>query len=855
MNARLIIRWNSLWLLTALVVFAASPLQAEDSAPWRPDTPKLVLATMVLHGEDTGAALFLAIDRIDQTPYVGLPDFAAAARLLLEPTELGWRLVTPIGTATIGRDEVRYLEEDVYVAVPSLAEKLASDIAFDGREFSLVMVPPWPPQTAASGQDVIQPSASERTVLDAKAPSASVSQLRSELVYQVVGDSEATSLVTDVGGRLADGFWRVRHRNSFNGNAVLEDYTWLNAGENYRLLLGNQNLSVTRLLPSFDFTGGQWAWSNRPQAVFDEYLPNNALIGVSAGSIRTFQGDGPAGGTAELRIEEAIVARTIIGLDGRYEFRDVDIPSAGSLQIEVWVFERGTSSAPAKVDDYSGYNSARLLPKGTITHYAGLGVLGNVIEDDSEIQDDTAFFQSRYAPAERLTLQAAGMLVDGDTHVSLSALSNLGPLGFVGAEIASNDSSNQAWRIELMNEFDQWFWRGNFLHRDSGFSGDAIGDRDDRFFETGYISRNRWLRLSVVTRDVERPEDELSNSYALPAMAWRVNNQFALSARPDIEGDYVSSARWKINRSNELVGYVQPDVESVQWTRQFGTRRQLISTVTDRAFSDVEQSVILRQYFNGLGSLGWAVGASHSEGRLGGLAEVDYEFMPGVRARAGLFRAADQRGPRDTEFSLNVIADLSFTQGGVTRGQYRRNFRNTGSVAGHLRLPDQHPMIGLEDVVVLIDGQPRGNMEADGSYLVSQLPPGIYRVRLDAGTLPLEVHTSNRSFYAEVKAGSVTTVDFDVAILFGLAGQVTDQDGQPVMNASMALVDGEGVTQATAMTNQFGYYRMDQIPTGRYRLLVGDDPAQPLATRIVELADDFLFGQDVVVASEETSDE
>ena len=223
---------------------------------------------------------------------------------------------------------------------------------------------------------------------------------------------------------------------------------------------------------------------------------------------------------------------------------------------------------------------------------------------------------------------------------------------------------------ELTNEFDHWFWRGNFLHRESGFSGTALGDRDDRYFETGFVSDNRWLRLSVVSRDIDRPTESINTSYVLPALSWRWNNDFSVSARPDIDGDYISSARWRIDRSNDLVGYVQPDVESIQWTRQFGVRRQLISTITDREFADLEQSVIYRQYFSGLGTVGWSVGASHAAGRVGMLAEVDYEFIPGVRARAGLMRPSDQRGSRDTEFSVNVIADLSFTQGGVTRGQY-----------------------------------------------------------------------------------------------------------------------------------------------------------------------------------------
>ena len=138
-----------LLILGVLCVFQAQG--NDDSLPWRPDAPKLVLATMVMQEVDTGAALFIAIDRFDQTPYVDLHEFAVAARLLLETTESGWQLVTPIGRASIGRDLVRYLEQSPYVAVPLLAEKLASDITFDEREFSLVMKPAWPARGGGRG--------------------------------------------------------------------------------------------------------------------------------------------------------------------------------------------------------------------------------------------------------------------------------------------------------------------------------------------------------------------------------------------------------------------------------------------------------------------------------------------------------------------------------------------------------------------------------------------------------------------------------------------------------------------------------------------------------------------------------
>src|SRR5690606_19519337 len=190
------------------------------------------------------------------------------------------------------------------------------------------------------------------------------------------GDTDSTSASTDLGGRLGPGFWRVRHLDDFAGNSEVRDYAWVGTFDRQRLLLGHQRVQTHSLLNSFDLTGAQYAWTNRPEALFSRNLQYGELVASRVSPIRNLRGIGPPGGTAELRIDGRPVARSIIALDGRYEFLDVEVFGGSTTRVEVAVFERGEFGAPERIDDYSGSTSDQLLPRGALVHYLGAGQLG-----------------------------------------------------------------------------------------------------------------------------------------------------------------------------------------------------------------------------------------------------------------------------------------------------------------------------------------------------------------------------------------------------------------------------------------------------------------------------------------------
>jgi hypothetical protein len=52
------------------------------------------------------------------------------------------------------------------------------------------------------------------------------------------------------------------------------------------------------------------------------------------------------------------------------------------------------------------------------------------------------------------------------------------------------------------------------------------------------------------------------------------------------------------------------------------------------------------------------------------------------------------------------------------------------------------------------------------------------------------------------------------------------------------------------VSDEFGFYRIDALRPGRYRLVVTGDDGRELGTRTVELIGDFVFGQDIRLGGE-----
>ena len=157
----------------------------------------------------------------------------------------------------------------------------------------------------------------------------------------------------------------------------------------------------------------------------------------------------------------------------------------------------------------------------------------------------------------------------------------------------------------------------------------------------------------------------------------------------------------------------------------------------------------------------------------------------------------------------------------------------------------------LSDLTILVDGRPRTTTTPSGGFLVSGLKAGIYQVELDAEKLPIELNPERASVTVEVAGGAVTRTDFSVQVAYGLAGRVTGHEGAHLAGVVVELVDESGDAVASAETDRFGLYRMDEVPPGRYvlRLSTGDLPPEAAAppTLLVEVTDDVLVDQNLTL--------
>lgn len=836
---------RDLWRLAPLlaVLFlhpARALLLLETETQWNGAAPELVLVSFVLNGRDLNQDAILAFDPLTDEAYVDAREFAAALNLGYKAQGKHVEMTTPIGSALFESRQWRELDGRIMLSLKNLGEGLASDINFSQRNYAVQAQVPWRTDAPVDPAEVIRPGGSADVEIDA--PKASLSFIRSEYLHRIQGDADTSTVITDTGGRLFNGFWRTRVRDYIEDDPFFEDYAWLQSGAHHRLLIGNQTLSLDPLLKGFEFTGAQGAWSNRSIGLFTDALQAEQLITNQRGSIRTFIGEGPAGGRAELRIEGVAVAETIISLDGRYEFRDVELPAGAVVEVEAWLYQRGNSGVPDDIESFSGYNTNRVLPGNTLLFQGGFGVDGNLIEDARGELDAAGFFTAYYAPVDGLTVEGMYQRLGGQDSALTGVSANLDRFGFISAQLAYS-GSDHAWRVEAENTQKHWFWRGFTQSEPDGWFG-REGDLDDIFGELGYRFNSHW-RLSLIGRDFQSNDDDFD--YLLPAAEWRPTNHLTFRARPDFDGDYMAQAFWRINRAHTLSGIYNEAESSMQWRYNLPNRDNLLVQALDRDQLGQRVSAIYRHASGGLRSLGWALGLLVGESSVGFLAQGNYEFVPGLRFRGEVFRdpfSGVLDDSPDTVVTLSLVANFNFAGGRISRGHFRRELLDMGTVSGRIAVPEGfNDAFDLSGVAVMVNNQIRTRTELNGRFSVPFLAPGIYRVKLDLDGLPLELQPENDAYWVEVAAGAASYVNFTTDVRLGFAGQIKDPTGC-VFAGEVVEVLQQGKVAQRIRSNDFGYYRVDDLAPGNYQIRAADHLSHE---HTVQLSRGFLFGQDIVL--------
>lgn len=828
---------------TAMSTGVAAMTQALDSLSV---TSERLLVGAVVDGREVGG---LEVIRHGDEVLIPLQAFADLTGIVLTETPEGVQLQTPIGTVAVAAAEIEYLDGQTYVAMSHLKQLLQMDASFDSQEFALVFGLPW--QSEAAEQILPSPDLTP----DVRAPKATLSALQTDASAAWLDGQPAYFSSTALEGRFASGWWRMRYDDNARNRHDLEEYAWLRTLGQNQVLVGYQRVRLHPLLDTLDLTGIQVATTNQNLDFFYRSRDARELLSRRLQSVTTFRGVGPAGGTAELRIDGVPVQRRTIGIDGSYEFIDVLLPSGQVARIEVYIYDRRNLAVPVAIQEETRSSSDLLLQRGAWVHQGGLGREGNVVKDmqDRDAQNTIgAFIQSRYGVSDRLTIEGAVQRIDGRLQGLGGLVARLGTRTVTAFGIGVSDGAI-ALNLEADSTWSHWKARVRSQWSEPGFRTDTDSQRYDHYSEIGYRPVSA-LDLTVIGRS--RRDQSGQSDFVLPAIRWRPRRTISLRIIPDIEGRYQGDMLWRVSRRDRISVSAQENTShSIDITHLLGARTSASLTYDSReGLSDrwgaTVTTALERRFRTTLGA-----SLLYSEGEVGYQGRATLSIDPGLLLNVELESDPSLGGPagqRNDRIYVGLTADLAFAGRRVLPGQRASIRDDRGAIAGTLGIdgPSKFASGDLEGVALLIDGRLAGNTDALGSFYLGRLPAGLHRVQLDIENLPIELAPERVSYIVEVANGAVSRVDFRIRAEYGVAGRVTDSDGNRITGAPVRLVAADGGVVASDTTDRFGLFRVDRVPPGTYTLTVAIPDSDTTATRPVTVVDDYLFGQDLVVPAQ-----
>jgi len=795
-----------------------------------------LLVGLLVNGKERAREVAVLDGELDGRSKLAVGMFCDALGLHARRDADAWRIATPIGEAVLPRASVTRIAEIDYAALEDVGAALGLALSFDRGEFALRASGAWLEQSASGAA----PPTRETLPVDVPAPRANLSAWRSEALLRHAGSRTDATTLTELGGALGDGNWHLRYFDDLDGSRRIDEWGWLIDRGRSRWYLGQQQVTLSSLLPSFPLSGAQWAYSNRPELAFGDHVVGNEIVPGRLATGRQIQGDGPPGGIAELRANGSVVARTIVRLDGHYRFPEITGLPADAV-LEIALYKPASNDVPVRVEQVTLRASDDLLAGGTYVVHAGAGSQDNPLDDTDTLSGGAGFARVRAGISPRLSVDAALARASGQDFASAGAAVNLGRAGVWSGHVAR---SNDAGAAELLGEGARGnvFWLASLRDFQRDYFGNASPERHDHQLEFGWQQPR--LRLSLVARDFT--DANLGDGrYLKPALSAQPFDNVWISARPDYLGDYAYAASWQPLRGTRLSASRYAGRRQLDWQQELGTRFDLTAAVVDDdAYGRRESAVLYRRPENRYGWW-WGVGALHAQSRFGAIVDAGLELRPGLNAR---LQMQDDplygRNSNDTRvISLSLTADFAVTPSGLTRGAFSTEQRRVGAIAAHVdagKLPPGIAVASLRGVGVLVDGQVRGELDIDGRALLPRLAPGVHRVALDTENLPIELNPADATRNVEVRAGSTTPLGFGLNARLGCAGFA----GREAAGWTVRAIDGEREVARTPV-NAIGYYRLDGLPRGRYRLELVAGDGHVAAERALSLEGAFLFQQDL----------
>jgi Carboxypeptidase regulatory-like domain len=862
---------------TALIFGSVSVATAEESKNQAnnqipeivfPNTDKPIPIGIFFGGKEVGN-----LDIIPKKDQLLLPleGFAKLSDIKIDKIGDITKLKTPIGIVEISPRDIQDIQGIQYISDQTLEQKLYTKIELNQSEFAIVVDLPW-----RTGRKVaIVP---ETLTPEFTPPSNSVSTLRQQFDSNTrIGGSTDLRSSTLLTGRLFDNAWRLRLDTNFNSTTELSEYFLYNRKGNFGYQIGKQDISLHPLLNSINLTGVQLGFTNLPPERFFEANQATELLPRRAFPIQTFRGFVPPTSFVLLRVGGAVIAQQQVGLSGYYEFPDINLSSSSLNQVELLIFDRRNLNTPSEIRKFSFNTSDLLLPANGSVQLVGGGAIGNLLNRAFQSNNNTdanqgkfaGFYQVRQGISDGLTLEGAIQYLpqnNGGQHITqgqVGAVARIFDPLVVSASVGQSSLGKTAYSTDFNLNLNDLRVQGNADYFPANYNtGNETRDRFNRSVDVTYRVSSS---LDVGANYRDRQDSSSSISYILPSFNWRPTNNVSVFGRSGSNAEYLYNIYYQPSNSARISFAGSPQNNALDLSYTFDPTLQGSFGYSFGDNNNPLYSFLLTSGGQQPGDLSWGIGAAFSNGEIRPQANASLEIIPGLLGRID-YRGFPARnfgvnnGTSGDQFSISLVTDLAFNQGGVVPANSNSFSRGRGNIAGKIKIlnGDKLPSFNLSGASVSIKQGERGfgNSQVDdrGNFFIGNIPDGTYIVEIEPNELPVELSILKSSRVARVAGGATTNVEFDLQAEFGVAGRIRDAQGKTQPNISLQLTNIQGVVVKSTRTDEFGLYRIDGIPIGKYKIQVVSQTTstsgkkQPVLD--LEIRDRFLFDRDLQILSE-----
>jgi len=620
---------------------------------------------------------FLSVDDLSRLTKVRLLPIPTNNTDSMDTVNNTYEVSTPIGDTTLTANQVVSYQGQKYLSLSTL-KKLGITADYSQPDLAIQLNMGWRPSKISTvpdhraEQDLPIDYHPSRAGLLGLSFNSSLSTSESN-GGQNSESSTSRQMYTDIGayGYALGGVWginavgydssssnstkdnnkgRLRDDVSFAKNALngftylpsdwdtwqVNNLYWARTGEHIATRLGiNQpnSLGQGALTSGAEFTGAMVAYSNRNIARHLSYFDDDSrsLLQNTSQDYQHLTGIGEAGGIAELRISGQPIARVQIGLDGRYEFLNLDVSqlSLTDTLVEIAIYAYPLARQPLEIRPIILGKRRTNAATDELLIEAGIGRSGNLINHNSRYinknSDTAAHLYAEYGINNRLAVRGGlntniQSLPEDNNSVSWHAGANYSISPYINADISYATMPTQDfWQAQLQYQRKKLWANYQYQSRqyhstaldDSSLGNDASKQMHDQQHQLllNYSPSNRTnISFNQYYEDMAINTTGADNYYAYASINHRFND--ALNA----------SANWSSN--DDRYGY------RLTWQdiyRGFISNNETRNTIGLSGDNDGD-TLSLQHQLNNSTSLGQSVSRLHESNKLLYQGDMSYRF-------------------------------------------------------------------------------------------------------------------------------------------------------------------------------------------------------------------------------------